>query len=59
MDKTRKILYFVMLALYALGAIGGIGYALYGRAYPVAVGVAATAWLAWPQVKTIYNRLTE
>lgn len=55
----KKVYYFVMLCLCALGFIGGIGYSVYCGAWPVAVGVAAVAWMALPKVKECFNGLTE
>jgi len=54
-----KVYYFIMLCLYVVGVIGGIGYAIYCGAYPVAVGVAATGFLAYPKVKECFDKLTE
>lgn len=54
----KKIGYFAMLFLYVIGAIGGIGYAIYGGAWPVAIGVAAVDWMAWPRVKEFFIKLT-
>lgn len=44
---VNKVLSFFVICLYALGTIGGIGYTIYNKAYPIAVGVAATGWMAW------------
>ena len=56
--KAKKLVAFAMLCLYALGTIGGIGYAIYGGAWPVAIGVAAVDWMAWPRVKEFFIKLT-
>ena len=53
----KKLYCFVMLCLFVLGSIGGIGYAIYGGAWPVAVGVLALAFMAWPQVKNLFNTM--
>jgi len=45
----KKVYYFLMLCLYMLGCIGGIGYSVYNGAWPVAVGVAALGYMAWPK----------
>ena len=49
----KKIYYFIMLCLYVLGVVGGIGWSLYsgGYAYAYAVGVAALGFMAWPKFK--------
>jgi hypothetical protein len=55
----RKIIYFVLMCLYILGAIGGVGYALYNHAYLIAIGVVVVAAMALPQVVKYYQMLTE
>jgi len=50
----KQLVSFIMICLYVLGAIGGVGYALYNGAYPVAVGVVGLAWMAWP---TLYDEV--
>ena len=52
----KKIGYFAMICLYALGVIGGFGYTC--GAYPCAAGVVALAWMAWPRVKEYFIKLT-
>lgn len=47
----KKIYYLIMLCLCVMGAIGGIGYSLYFGAYPIAIGVVALAYTAWPKFK--------
>ena len=54
---SKGFLYVIVLLLYAMGVIGGIGYAIYNGAYPIAVGVAVTGWLALPKVKEIVGIL--
>ena len=44
----KKICYFMMLALYVLGTINGIGYSCYIGEYMTAIGVAVLAFMAWP-----------
>lgn len=53
----KKLLSFVVICLWVLGTIGGIGYAIYGGSYPVAAGVAMLAILAWPTVKKHFDYL--
>jgi uncharacterized membrane protein len=55
----KKILYFVLLFLWAMGILGGIGYSIYGGAWPIAVGVVVAGVLSWPKVKSLYNKLNE
>ena len=59
MEKYKGFIYFALICLYILGTIGGIGYACYNHAYLIAVGVAAVALMALPQVIKFYKSLTE
>lgn len=38
----------LMLMLYLLGTINGIGYSIYIGEYVTAIGVAVLAFMAWP-----------
>lgn len=53
----KKFISFLVLCLSFMGAIGGIGYTIYDGAYPIAVGVAALTYLAWPQIKKYFTNL--
>lgn len=53
----KKIISFIMICLYVLGVIGGIGSAVYAGAYPVAAGVVALAAMAWPKFVSYFNYL--
>lgn len=55
----KKILCFIALFLAIVGVIGGIGYALYCKAYVIAFSVFVVGGLAYPQVKRLYLYLTE
>lgn len=55
----EKAVYFFVLCLCVLGAIGGIGYALYGGAWPIAIGVATLTWAAFPKLKEAFEKLTK
>lgn len=46
---ARKFYLFVMICLAVMGLIGGIGYAIWGGSWPIAVGVAVLAFMAWPK----------
>ena len=54
----KKVLSFVLLFVWAMGIVGGIGYSIYGGAWPIAVGVAVAAWLSWPKVTELFHNLT-
>ena len=45
---AKKIFYFIMLFLYVLGTINGIGYSIYIGEWLTAIGVAVLAFMAWP-----------
>ena len=53
----KKIFCFVMIILYILGVIGGIGYTIYCGAWPIAVGIAALGYMAFPELKKYFNYL--
>ena len=55
----KKFMYFLLMCLYVLGTIGGIGYACYNHAYLIAAGVAAVAVMAFPCFVFFYKKLTE
>jgi choline-glycine betaine transporter len=57
--KMKKFINFAVCCLWVLGTIGGIGYALYEGAYPIAAGVAALSIMSFPTVKKHFNELTE
>ena len=48
-----------VIALWTLGTIGGIGFALYGDSIPCAAGCAVNAALAWPTVKDSWKKLND
>ena len=55
----KKFINFAVCCLWVLGTIGGIGYALYESAYPIAAGVAALSIMSFSTVKKHFNELTE
>ena len=55
----KKFLYFFGIAAYALGAIGGFGYAMYSHAYLIGICVVILAVMAFPTLKKFYLKLTE
>lgn len=56
--KVMKVYYFIMLCLYILGVIGGIGYSIYNGAYPIAVGVVALGYMAFDKIKYYIQELS-
>lgn len=55
----KKLINFLLLAFSIMGIIGGIGYTLWCGAYPIAIGIAATGYLAYPNIVKCYKELTE
>ena len=53
----KKLYYFMMMCLWALGTIGGLGWSIYSKGYVIAVGVAATGFMAWTKVKEYVTKL--
>ena len=45
------------MCAYVVGAIGGFGYAMYCKAYFIAACVVALAAMAFPTLKSFYNKL--
>lgn len=44
----NKFVMMILLMLYAMGSIGGFGYACYSGAYLIAFAVLVLAVMAWP-----------
>lgn len=55
----KQFFAFVMLCMYILGSLGGIGVVLYNKEYVIAVGVAAVIWMAFPKVKSFYKMIID
>lgn len=54
----KKYFYFVMLFLYVIGTINGIGYSCYIGEYVTAIGVAVLTFMAWPTAVNYFKYLT-
>ncbi len=52
---TKGILYTFVLMLYAMGAVGGFGYAIYSEAYVIAAAVLVLAVMAFPTAKWVFQ----
>lgn len=55
----KKYFSFIMICLYILGVIGGLGWTLYSGGYVIAVGVVAVAYMAWPKLVEYFHDLTD
>lgn len=54
----KKILYFLLLVLYVIGLIGGIGYCVYNHAWVIAIGVVVLGVMGFPMAKECFEKLT-
>ncbi len=54
---AKNLIYGLMLLLYLLGTINGIGYSIYIGEWPTAIGVVALAIMAFPTAKKYYQHL--
>jgi hypothetical protein len=57
--KLKGIISMFLLMLYAMGSIGGFGYACYCKAYVIAAAVLVLAILAFPTIKKVFKEWTE
>lgn len=53
----KKLGYFAGICGWILGAVGGVGYACYNRAYLIAAAVAFLAVLSFPKVREFVEKL--
>ena len=53
--RTKGILAWVVICLWLLGTIGGVGYTIWVKAYVIAAGVAANGVLAFFKVRDMYK----
>ena len=53
----KKLFYGLMLLLYVIGVINGIGYSIYIKEYVTAIGVLALAFMAFPTAKNYFDYL--
>lgn len=59
MDKTtlKKIISFFLITLIIVGLLGGIGYAIWCKAYVIAIGIAVLGVVAIPEIKKLFNTM--
>lgn len=57
--KKLNFLAFFGLVAYVLGSIGGFGYAMYSKAYLIAVCIVVLAIMAFPKAKEWFKALME
>jgi hypothetical protein len=54
---AKNLIYGLMLLLYLLGTINGIGYSIYIGEWPTAIGVAVLSVMAFPTAKDMFYHL--
>lgn len=54
----KKILNFILLCLYIVGLIGGIGYTIHSHAWVITVGVAVLGVMGWPMARDCFKNLS-
>lgn len=61
MDNTtlKKIISIFLLALIIVGLLGGIGYAIWCKAYIIAIGIAVLGGAAIPEIKRLFKVITD
>ena len=52
--RLKGVFAWIIICLWLLGTIGGIGYSIYSQAWVVLAGVVINAVLAFFKVKDIY-----
>ncbi len=55
----KQTISFILLALYVLGTINGIGYSCYIGEYVTAIGVAVLSFMAWPSAVNCWKVIQE
>lgn len=55
----KQFVSFILICLGVVGAIGGVGYSLFLNAWPVAAGVIALTYMAWPKFVECFRNLTK
>lgn len=55
----KQLFSFIMLALYVLGSINGIGYSLYIGEWPTAIGVAVLSYMAFFKAREYFKNITK
>ena len=53
----KYLFYGLMLFLYLIGTVNGIGYSIYIGEYVTAVGMAVLAFMAWPTAANYWKYL--
>ena len=52
--RLKGVFAWVIICLWLLGTIGGVGYSIYNQAWVILPGVVVNAVLAFFKVKDIY-----
>lgn len=57
--KMKNIGKFFLLVCYAVGVLGGLGFALYGKGWFIAACIVVLGGMAFPTAKKLYKSLFE
>jgi len=55
----KKYISFFGLFLYAIGVVGGIGYAIYASGWVIAIAVLVLGVMAYPTARKLFKNLTD
>ena len=53
--RLKGVFAWVIICLWLLGTIGGVGYSIYNQAWVILSGVVVNAVLAFFKVKDVYK----
>ena len=53
----KKVLYLILLFVIIVGIVGGLGYLIYYKAYPIAVFQFVADCFMYPTIKDIVKKL--
>ena len=53
-----KVLYFFEMCAYVLGLMGGLGWALYNKAYLISISIIVLGIMAFPELKRVFKNIT-
>ena len=56
---AKGFFYMFVLMLYAMGSIGGFGYACYSEGYVIAIAILVLSVMAFPTAKDVWNKWRE
>jgi hypothetical protein len=57
--EWKKIGYFALIVLWAMGVVGGVLTTIYCEVWPCVAGVVVAGLLSWDNVREMARRLTD